>query len=119
MTTLSSISDQAASELVHVGAGCSTITLKNVVPALQVTHERLDRGVAFGHVVVVAGKTQSARRPVSPVHALRISEDDRDVEVSALVQRFEMVIDYLEQSILVNNFARHGGVQKVSRGIVA
>lgn len=111
--------DCVALKCVHASAGCTVIMLKNVVSILQITHERPDRVVTVGYVVVVTGKTICARCPIPAVHAFRISEDDRDVEVSALAQRFKMVIDFSEQDIFINNFARHSGIHKVSRGIVA
>ncbi|MBX4002660.1 hypothetical protein [Ralstonia pickettii] len=94
------------------------MTSLDVVSRLQVKHEGEYCLTALNLVMVSAGSSQMASRPICSVSSRRVVCDAGNPQVSADVQRRHVVIDDGQQFVPLYHFTRHISLPAVS-GILA
>ena len=93
--------------------------LLNVVSRLQVAYEARNGFRARHVVMVIAGMPKHASRPIAAMRAGMVFNDSRNMQIAAVIQGLQVIIDNPEQIISLNQLTSHSSLLQGFKGILA
>jgi hypothetical protein len=93
--------------------------LLNVVGGLEVAHEPHDSLPTRAFVIIMAGTLKPISRPIASMYAGRVRNDSRNIQIAAIMQGLQVIINHFEQIASVNQLASHVRLLHGFKGILA